>query len=42
MKGNKFYSESFKRQVVYEVNSGFLSKAEAIPGTYSTHSMFTK
>jgi transposase-like protein len=29
MKGNKFYSDSFKKQVVYEVRSGFLSKEEA-------------
>jgi transposase len=37
MKGNKFYSDSFKKEVVREVKSGFLSKAEArrkydIPG----------
>jgi len=29
MKGNKFYSDSFKREVVTEIKSGFLSKAEA-------------
>jgi transposase len=37
MKGIKFYSESFKKEVVREVKSGFLSKTEArrkydIPG----------
>jgi transposase-like protein len=37
MKGNKFYSDSFKREVVREIKAGFLSKAEArrkydIPG----------
>ena len=29
MKGNKFYSESLKREVVHEVLSGHLSKPEA-------------
>lgn len=29
MKGNKSYSDAFKKQVVYEVRSGFLSKEEA-------------
>jgi transposase len=29
MKGNKFYSNSFKREVVREINSGLISKAEA-------------
>lgn len=29
MKGNKFYSESFKREVVREVLDGHISKAEA-------------
>ena len=38
MKGIKFYSESFKKEVVREVKAGFLSKAEAmrkydIPGS---------
>ena len=38
MKGIKFYSDSFKREVVREVKSGLLSKAEArrkydIPGS---------
>jgi transposase-like protein len=37
MKGIKFYSDSLKREVIREVNSGLLSKAEArrkydIPG----------
>jgi transposase-like protein len=30
MKGNKFYSESFKKEVVREVKAGLLSKAEAL------------
>ena len=38
MKGIKFYSDSLKREVIREVNSGLLSKAEArrkydIPGS---------
>jgi transposase-like protein len=38
MKGNKFYSESFKKEVVREVKAGLLSKADAmrkydIPGS---------
>jgi transposase len=38
MKGIKFYSDSFKKEVVREVKAGLLSKAEArrkydIPGT---------
>ena len=38
MKGNKIYSESFKKEVVREVKAGLLSKAEArrkynIPGS---------
>jgi transposase-like protein len=37
MKGIKIYSDSFKREVIREIKSGFLSKAEArrkydIPG----------
>jgi transposase-like protein len=37
MKGNKIYSDSFKREVIREIESGLLSKAEArrkydIPG----------
>lgn len=40
MKGNKFYSNSLKKEVVREVQSGLLSKAEArrkydIPGSSS-------
>ena len=30
MKGNKFYSETFKKEVVREVKAGLLSKAEAL------------
>jgi transposase len=29
MKGNKFYSDSFKKGVIREIKSGLLSKAEA-------------
>jgi transposase-like protein len=29
MKGNNFYSESLKQEVVQEIKSGFISKAEA-------------
>lgn len=40
MKGNKFYSNSLKKEVIREVQSGLLSKAEArrkydIPGSSS-------
>ena len=40
MKGNKFFSESLKREVVREVKLGLISKAEArrkygIPGSSS-------
>ncbi len=30
MRGNKFYPDSLKREIVWEVQSGLLSKAEAI------------